>query len=86
MQSLKKQLSSLEKENEQSKVSIENSLNINTIEKLAKEKLGMQNLSNKQIVYINLPKKDYVETATEEVVIHKQENWFKQIVNKIFNK
>ena len=47
-QSLKRELSSIEKENEQTKVAIENSLNLNTIEKLAKEKLGMQKLTNKQ--------------------------------------
>ena len=52
IQSLKRELSSLEKENEQLKVSIENSVNLNTIEKLAKEKLGMQKLTNKQTVYI----------------------------------
>ena len=68
IQTLKKELSSLEKENEQLKVSIENSVNLNTIEKLAKEKLGMQKLTNKQTVYITLPKKDYVEAASEEIV------------------
>mgnify|MGYP001139675953 CR=1 FL=1 len=68
-QTLKRELSSLQKENEQLKVSIENSLNLNTIEKLAKEKLGMQKLTNKQTVYINLPKKDYVESASEEIII-----------------
>lgn len=43
MQSLKKELSSLQKENEQLKVNIANGLNLANIEKLAKEKLGMQN-------------------------------------------
>lgn len=85
VQTLKKELSSLEKENEQLKVSIQNGLNLNNIEKLAKEKLGMQKLTNKQTVYVNLPKKDYVESASEEVVIEKEENWFEQFFNKIFN-
>ena len=76
VQSLKKELSSLQKENEQLKVNIENSLNFNNIEKLAKEKLGMQKLTNKQTVYVSLPKKDYVESASEEVVIEKNKNWF----------
>ncbi len=84
-QSLKRELSSIEKENEQTKVAIENSLNLNTIEKLAKEKLGMQKLTNKQTLYINLPKKDYVESASEEVVIEKDKNWFDKLVSKIFN-
>ena len=86
MQDLKKELSSLEKENEQLKVNIENSLNLNTIEKLAKERLGMQKLTNKQTIYVNLPKKDYVESASEEVVIEEQKNWFEKIVDRIFNK
>lgn len=86
VQNLKRELSSLQKENEQLKVSIENSLNLNTIEKLAKEKLGMQKLTNKQTVYIDLPKKDYVEPAYEEVVIQKEKNWFEKLVSKIFNR
>lgn len=85
VQTLKKELSSLEKENEQLRVNIENGLNLNTIEKLAKEKLGMQKLTNKQTVYVSLPKKDYVESATEEVVIEEEENWFTKIINKYFN-
>ena len=86
MQSLKKELSSLQKENEQLKVNIANGLNLTNIEKLAKEKLGMQKLTNKQIVYVSLPKKDYVESASEKVVIKDQTNWFEKLVNKIFNK
>lgn len=86
VQSMKKELASLEKENEQLKVNIENSLNLNTIEKLAKEKLGMQKLTNKQTIYINLPKKDYVEPASEEVVIYEEQNWFQKILNKIWGK
>ena len=86
MQNLKKELSAIQKENEQLEVSIQNSLNYNTIEKLAKEKLGMQKLTNKQTIYIALPKKDYVESATEEVVKEEEKNWFEQIINKILNK
>ncbi len=48
MQNLKQELASLQKENEQLRVSIENGLNLSNIEKLAKEKLGMQKLTNKQ--------------------------------------
>lgn len=85
VQSLKKELSSLQKENDQLKVSIESSLNLNTIEKLAKEKLGMQKLTNKQTVYVTLPKKDYVESASEEVVIKEEKSWFQQLIDKIFD-
>ena len=61
MQTLKTEVSSLQKENEQLQVTIENSLNLSNIEKQAKEKLGMQKLTNKQTVYVNLPKKDYIQ-------------------------
>lgn len=85
VQTLKKELSSIEKENEQLKVSIENSLNLNTIEKIAKEKLGMQKLTKNKTVYINLPKKDYVEPASEEIIVNKQneKNWFEKIIDII---
>ncbi len=86
VQTLKKELSSLQKENEQLKVNIENSLNLNTIEKLAKEKLGMQKLTNKQTIYVTLPKKDYVVSASEEVIKEKEKNWFEKFIDKIFNK
>lgn len=87
MQNLKTQLSSLQKENEQLQVTIENSLNLSNIEKQAKEKLGMQKLTNKQTVYVSLPKKDYIETPTEKVEISdSNENWFKKLVDKIFNR
>lgn len=86
VQSLKKELSSIQKENEQLKVNIENGLNLNNIEKLAKEKLGMQKLTNKQTLYISLPKKDYVESASEEVKKEENQNWFEQIMNSIFHK
>jgi cell division protein FtsL len=86
VQSLKKELASVEKENEQLKVNIENSLNLNNIEQAAKEKLGMQKLSNKQTVYVSLPKKDYIESATEEVSIDNTQNWFEKILSYITNK
>ena len=85
MQTLKTELASLQKENEQLEVTIENSLNLNNIEKLAKEKLGMQKLTNKQTIYISLPKKDYTESATEKIELNTEEkNWFQQLVDKIF--
>lgn len=60
---LKKDLGAIQKENEQLQVNIENNLNLNNIEKSAKELLGMQKLDNNQKVYINLPKKDYVSSS-----------------------
>lgn len=88
VQTLKRELSSLQKENEQLKVSIENSLNNNYIEQQAKEKLGMKKLTNKQTVYVTLPKKDYVESPAEKVIIEEEneKNWFEQLVDSIFNR
>lgn len=87
VQDLKQQLASLEKENEQLEVSIENSLNTNNIEKLAKEQLGMQKLTNKQTVNVILPKKDYVEPSKEEITIEddENENWFQKLLDKFKN-
>ena len=87
VQDLKQQLASLEKENEQLEVSIENSLNANNIEKLAKEQLGMQKLTNKQTVNVILPKKDYVEPSKEEITIEddENENWFQNLLDKFKN-
>ena len=83
---LKTNLASLEKENEQLKVNLENSLNLTNIEKLAEEKLGMQKLDNSQKVYVSLDKKDYVEPASEKVVIEDNENWFTKILNTLLGK
>ena len=85
IQDQKKQLATLQKENEQLKVSIENSLNLNNVEKVAKEELGMQKLSNRQTVYVTLPKKDYVESASEKVEIEEEKSCWEKIVDKIFN-
>ena len=85
IQDQKKQLATLQKENEQLKVSIENSLNLNNVEKVAKEELGMQKLSTRQTVYITLPKKDYVESASEKVKIEEEKKWWEKLADKIFN-
>lgn len=85
VQKLKKELSSIQKENEQLKVNIENSLNLNNVEKIAKEKLGMQKLTNRQTLYVSLPKRDYIEAASEEVKKEEEKNWFQKIVDSLFN-
>ena len=83
---LQSDLAQVEKENEQLEVNIENNLNLQTIEQSAKEMLGMQKLENSQTVYVNLPKQDYVEPATEEIVQEDNENWFQKIINFITGK
>lgn len=88
LQSAKEKLSAIEKTNGQLEVNIESSLNLGNVEESAKEKLGMQKLDNSQKVYVNLDKKDYVETSTEDIEITKTEemNFFEKILNKIFGK
>ncbi len=61
IQKLKANLVTLEKENEQLQVNIENGSNLNSLEQSAKELLGMQKLTSKQSVYVSLPKVDYIE-------------------------
>ena len=80
---LKKNLSAIEKENEQLQVNIEKSLNLNKIEQSAKEKLGMQKLDNSQKVYINLPKQDYVESNKEQVLDQENESFWSKIIKNI---
>lgn len=80
-ENLKSQLAEVQKENEQLKVNIESSLNLSSIEKIASEQLGMQKLTNEQKVYVNLQKKDYVEPATEEIIINKNTS----IIDKILD-
>ncbi len=80
---LKEQLSSLQKENEQLEINIQSSLNLTNIEKSAKSMLGMQKLDESQKVYVSLPKKDYIEPASEQVVVEEETNWFDNILNSI---
>jgi len=82
---LKKEVSAIQKENEQLQISIENSLNLNNIEQLAKERLGMQKLNNDQKIYVSLDKKDYIESATEEVEIEKSTSLWDKIVGFFTN-
>ncbi len=86
IKTLKANLATIQKENEQLEVNIENSLNLKTIEQSAKELLGMQKLQNSQSVYINLPKEDYIEPASEEIVTEDNSSLWEKIVNFITGK
>lgn len=77
---LKQELSLIQKENEQLQVNIESNLNLSNIEQMAKEKLGMKKLDNSQKVYVSLPKKDYIESASEKVIIEQDLNIWQKIV------
>ena len=85
IQALKAKVNEIQKENDQLEISIQNSLNLSTIEQTAKEMLGMQKLTNKQTVYLTLPKKDYVEPGAEEVVIEENIGIIQSIINFITN-
>jgi len=78
---MKSKVLAVEKENDQMKVDIENSLNLYNVEQQAKEQLGMQLLTNKQTVYVNLPKKDYIQPASESVKIEENQNIFQKAFN-----
>ena len=86
VQDLKNKLSSIDKVNGQLEVNIESSLNLSNIENETKNSLGMQKLDTDQKKYVSLPKKDYVETETEEIKIEENTNWFEKIINKILGK
>ena len=80
-----KQLISVQKENEQLKVNIENNLNLSDVEKMAREQLGMQKANSKQTKYVTLPKKDYVEVASEHIIKENDKDIIHKIIDFIIN-
>ena len=46
----------------------------------------MQKLDNSQKIYVSLNKKDYVEPASEEVVMNESSNWFDKLLQAILGK
>ena len=85
-ENLKKELASIQKENEQLKVNIEKQMNFNAIEQEAKEKLGMQKLDNNQKVYVNLNKSDYIEPSesVSNTEKQKEETWWCKLLKDLF--
>lgn len=87
IQSLKTTISEIKKENDQLEVNIQNSLNLSSIEQTAKDMLGMQKLTNKQTIYLSLPKKDYIEPSTEKVILEEKSSiidWIYNFIGNIF--
>ena len=84
VQDYKKELAAVEKENSQLELAIESSLNLSNVEQQAKELLGMQKLTNQQIVYVNLEKDDHIESAAESVNIE-EEGFFDKVINTVKN-
>ena len=85
-ENLKKELASIQKENEQLKVNIEKQMSFNAIEQEAKEKLGMQKLDNNQKVYVNLNKSDYIEPSesVSNTENQKEETWWCKLLKDLF--
>lgn len=83
IQKLKSDITATQKVNDQIEIGIQNSINQNNIEQAAKIRLGMQKLTKKQTVYITLPKKDYVEHRTEEVIIEEEKSWIESFIDSI---
>lgn len=83
IQSLKTTINDIKKENDQLEISIQNSLNLSSIEQTAKDMLGMQKLTNKQTIYLSLPKKDYIEPSTEKVILEEKVSIIEWICNFI---
>ena len=80
---MKKELSVIQKENAQLKINIQNSLNLANVEKSATSMLGMKKLDDSQKIYVNLPKKDYVEPASEQIIVTEEKGWFQKIMDGI---
>lgn len=84
-QKLKEQLAQLEKQNAQLEIAIENGMNLNNLEQEAKTQLGMQKLNSKQTIYMTFPKSDYIEPASEQVIIEEKDSPLNVIINTIKN-
>ena len=82
---LKSELALIEKENEQLKVNIESQMNLTNIEQKAKDELGMKKQTKEQTKYINIEKQDFVESASEEIVIEESKSFFYKIIEMIKN-
>lgn len=85
IQDLKSELAEIQKENAQLEIAIENGMNLNNLEQEAKTQLGMQKLNSKQTTYMVLPKSDYIEPASEQVVIEEKDSPLNVIINTIKN-
>lgn len=83
-ENLKKSYAAVQKQNEQLKVTIEQKMNVSTIEQEAKEKLGMQKLDNNQKVYVNLEKSDYIESAVDKSDVNENQTWWSKLLKDLF--
>lgn len=80
---LKATLNTIQKENAQLQIGIQNSLNLANVEKSATSMLGMKKLDESQKIYVSLPKKDYVEPASEQIIVEDGKGWIQKIIDNI---
>ncbi|NLY42442.1 MAG: hypothetical protein GX066_00375 [Clostridiaceae bacterium] len=66
VEAYKKQLNQLKRNNEQMQVELDRSINLQKIEEIAKNRLGMRRPEKYQIVYVTIEKKDYAEVVYEQ--------------------
>ncbi len=86
LKDLEEDLGVIKKETAQLEANIESSLNLTTIKEEAENKLGMKKMNPEQIVYVTLPKTDYVEASSEEIKDEtKSPNWIMSIIDKIID-
>lgn len=83
-ESVKAQVMALQKENAQLKIQIENSLNLDNIEREAIEKLGMLKSNYAQKDYINVEKADYIEAQKNEI-IEENKLWVVNVVDSLLS-
>ena len=83
VQTLSKTVSKLQKENSQISVNIQNNLNLSNIESVATSTLGMQKLSSKQTVYVNLDTKDYTEISQRSIIKESKPSFFQKVIDRI---
>ena len=79
---LKNDLMGINKEISQLEVTIEKQLNINNVEKMATEMLGMKKLDNSQKVYIVLEKKDYTQ-SNSNTIEYEDKNWIGKLLETL---
>jgi cell division protein FtsL len=80
----KKQISQLERLNEQMQVEIDRSIDLKKVEEIARTKLGMRRPEKFQMVYVKLDKSDYAEIV-EQPMDNTNKNRFAAVVTVINN-
>jgi cell division protein FtsL len=83
--SYKRQLSQLQRANEQMQVELDRSIDLKKVEEIAKSKLGMRRPEKYQMVYVELKKNDYAEIVNEQAHDSGRHGNFANILGVIHN-